>query len=297
MNGNHLPDERSQRLYGIGLMCAAVAMFACLDTSAKFLGGHIPTLEVVWGRYLAGLAFVLPWANPITKPGLMRTRRPVLQIVRALCLLGSTFFNFLSLRYLQLDEALAIMFSAPFLVVLAAGPILGEWVGWRRLLAVSIGFTGILIVTRPGMGGIHPAALLTLAAAICMVFYSIMTRMLARSDANDTTWFYTNAVGAAVMTLVVPFVWVTPDWWLVPIMIASGALGSFGHRLLIMAHRLAPAPVLSPFTYSQIIWVVMLGYVVFGDIPNAWTLTGSAVVILAGLYLIQQERRFGLPRR
>jgi len=297
MSGEAQPSERSQRLRGIALMCAAVAMFACLDTSAKFLGGYLPVLEVVWGRYLAGFAFVLIWANPITKPSLMRTQRPVLQTVRALCLLGSTFFNFLSLRYLQLDEALAIMFSTPFLVVLAAGPILGEWVGWRRLIAVCIGFTGILVVTRPGAGGIHPAALLTLAAAICYVFYSIMTRMLSRSDASDTTWFYTNAVGAAVMTAVVPFVWVTPDWWMVPVMIAGGALGSFGHRLLIIAHRLAPAPVLSPFMYSQIVWIMILGFAVFGDVPNAWTLTGSAIVVLAGLYLIQQERRFGLPPR
>jgi drug/metabolite transporter (DMT)-like permease len=285
-------QERRHRLTGIALMCGAVACFACLDATAKFLSPHMDTLQIVWARYTSAFLLALVLINPVTRPRLVVTRRPVLQIVRSVLLLGSTLFNFLAVRYLQLDEALSIMFSTPFLVAALAGPMLGEWLGWRRWCAICVGFAGVLLVTRPGLGGIHPAALLSLGGALCYAFYGIITRTLSRSDSNETTLFYSNLVGAVVMLPVLPFVWTAPsDPLLIALMVVMGVFASVGHYMLIVGHRLAPASVLSPFIYTQMIWVIALGYFLFDDIPNQWTIAGAAIVIASGLYLIHRERK------
>ena len=283
--------RRRDRLTGIALMCGAVAAFSCLDTMAKYLNGHMDTLQVVWARYTGAFVLTLLISNPVSRPGLMRSKRPVLQIVRSVLLLGSTLTNFAAFRYLQLDQALSILFSAPFLVAILAGPMLGEWIGWRRWLAILVGFAGVLLVTKPGGGGIHPAALFSVASAVFYALYIISTRVLSRSDPTDTTLFYSNFVGAAAMLPVLPFVWTTPDSPLVIfLLVLFGAFGSFGHYLLIAGHRLAPASVLAPFMYTQLVWAIGWGYLVFGDIPNDWTLAGAVIVIGSGLYLLHRER-------
>ena len=289
-----MPDashERASRLTGIALMCGAVASFALLDTTAKYLNLYMATLQVVWARYTGAFLFALMVANPWNVPGLLRTQRPVLQIVRSFLLLGSTIGNFMALRYLQLDEAIAVVFSTPFFVAALSGPILGEGVGWRGWTAIGVGFIGVLVITRPGSAAFQPAALLSLSAALCYALYAITTRILARSDSNQTTLFYSNLVGVVALIPVVPFVWTTPtDPLVIALMVVAGAIGSFGHYLLIAAHRLAPAALLSPFIYTQIVLVIVLGYLVFGDLPNRWTLVGCAIVIASGLYILHRER-------
>ena len=182
--------QRRQRLTGIALMCAAVATFSCLDATGKYLLRYMDPLQVVWARYLGAFLLALIFLNPVTRPKMMRTTRPFLQVGRSALLLGSTALSFFALRYLQLDEALAILFSTPFLVAVLCVPLLGEWVGWRRWAAISVGFFGVLLVARPGLGGLHPAALLTLGSAVCYALYVISTRVLARSDSSETTLFY-----------------------------------------------------------------------------------------------------------
>jgi len=286
--------DRRTRLTGIALMCGAVACFSCLDTTAKYLGGHMDTLQVVWARYTSAFVLALLLSNPITRPGLIATRRLLLQITRSALLLGSTMLNFFALRYLQLDEALAITFSTPFLIALLSGPMVGEWIGPHRLAAISVGFSGVLLVTRPGLGGFHPAALLSLASALCYAFYSISTRLLARTDSNETTLFYSNLVGAVAMLPFVPFVWTPPrDWLDTVLMVVIGLFGSVGHFLLIVAHRLAPASVLAPFIYSQLVWAVAFGYLVFANVPSRWTLSGAAIVVASGLYILYRDHRIG----
>jgi drug/metabolite transporter (DMT)-like permease len=283
--------DHASRLTGIALMCGAVACFAFLDTTAKYLNLHMSTLEVVWARYTG--AFLLPFivSNPWTRPGLVTTARPLLQVGRSVLLLASTMCNFMALRYLQLDEAISIAFSTPFFVAALSGPILGEWVRWRRWTAISVGFLGVLVVTRPGPGSFQPAAFLSLGGAMCYALYALSTRILARTDSNETTLFYSNIVGAAAMLPVVPFFWTTPtDALIIALMVATGALGSFGHYLLIAAHRLAPAAVLSPFIYTEIPLMIVLGFLVFADLPNRWTLTGAAIVVASGLYILHRER-------
>jgi drug/metabolite transporter (DMT)-like permease len=288
---DHTARERAQRLTGIALMCGAVACFAVLDTIAKYLNLHMSTLEVAWARYTGAFLFPFMLSNPWTWPERMVTLRPGLQLGRSVLLLGSTLCNFAALRYLQLDEALALIFSTPFLVAALSGPILGEWVRWRRWTAIAVGFFGILVVTRPGIGSMHPAALLSLAAAMFYALYAIMTRILARTDSNATTLFYSNIVGAVALVPALPFVWSTPtDPLIIALMVGAGAIGSIGHYLLIAAHRLAPAAVLSPFIYTEIVLVIALGFLVFGDLPNRWTLAGAAIVIASGLYILHRER-------
>jgi drug/metabolite transporter (DMT)-like permease len=284
--------ERRARLTGILLMMGAVATFSCIDASSKFLNAHMAVVQVVWARYTFAFLLTLIVSNPITRPGLMHTTRPALQIGRSLLLVASTALNVIALRYLQLDQTVSIMFSLPLLVALLSGPVLGEWIGPRRWAAVTVGFLGVVVVMRPGVGGIHPAAILSVLGTICYALYAITTRVLARTDMTDTTLFYSNVVGCVGTSVLLPFAWTAPDGWTVMVvMVAIGFFGAFGHFLMIAAHRLAPAPILAPFVYTQIVWMATLGYVVFGDVPSRWTLLGAAIVIASGLYLLFRERR------
>ena len=288
-------QAHKDRLTGIALMCGAVFLFAGSDASAKFLNGHMDTIQVVWARYMSAFILALFMFNPIKRPHVMRTSRPWLQLGRSTLLLVSTALNFVALRYLQLDQAIAIIFCTPFIVAALGGPILGEWIHWRRWTAIIVGFCGVLLVARPGAGGIHPAALLSVIGALCYAVYSISTRILARTDSNETTNFYSNLVGAVLVSVVVPFFW-TPqnDPKVIILMCTMGLFSGMGHYLLIMGHRLAPAAVLAPFIYTEIVWMIALGYLVFGDVPNHWTLAGVAVVIASGLYLLYRERVAGV---
>jgi drug/metabolite transporter (DMT)-like permease len=286
--------DRRQRLTGIALICGALFCFACLDAIAKWLTPQIGPLPTTFTRYLVSVVLVFLFLNPWTQPGVMVTAKPWMQWVRSLLLFGSTIFNFLALQHLQLTESMSIMFLGPLVVALLAGPILGEWVGVRRLVAIGIGFAGILVVTRPGLGGVHPAALYSVAGVFCYAFYAILTRILAAHDSSATTMVYSGLGGLLILLPVVPFAWVWPDTPLTAaMMVLIGAFGAFGHWLLIIAHRLAPAAVLSPFIYTQMIWMLILGWLVFGDLPDRWTLAGAGVVIASGLYLLHRERVTG----
>ena len=274
-------------------MCGAVLLFAILDAMAKYAGTRMELLQVVAMRFISAFFIALIFSNPLTRPGLFRTAQPKLQFVRGLFLISTTICNFLAFRYLQLDEALAILFSTPFLVAIMAGPLLGEWVGWRRWSAICVGFVGVLVVIRPGIGGgMQWAALFSVAAAIFYSAYGIATRMVSRTDSSETTLFYGNLVGLVLMAPVLPFVWTQPpSVFDFALLLGLGVFGSAGHYLLIAAHRRAPASVLSPFIYTQLLWATTLGFLVFGDVPTQWTLIGSGIVVASGLYLIHRERK------
>jgi drug/metabolite transporter (DMT)-like permease len=291
---NDLAHQRRQRLTGIALMCAAVALFACLDTTAKYLNTQMDSLQIAWARYTSAFVLTLFVSNPLTQPGLLRSGAMKLQIIRSVLLVLATIGNFLALRWMQLDEVLSIIFTFPFIVAIVSGPLLGEWIGWRRWCAIGVGFGGVLLITRPGFTGVHPAALFSLGATISYGFYAVITRIVARTDSNQTSLFYANLIGTLIMLPVLPFVWQTPSSWVIVLMLLGiGVLGSIGHLCLIAGHRMAPASVLSPFIYTQLIWVVILGYVVFDHVPTGWTMAGAAIVIASGLYLLYRERKLG----
>lgn len=285
-----------ERLKAIGLMCLAVMCFAALDSCAKFVvSSGVPPLEVAWVRYVANAALLLPFVNPWTVPGLFRTKRPTLQIARSLLLFGSTFLNFMALGYLQLTETISILFATPFLVALMAGVLFGQWLGPQKWVAILIGFAGVLVVTRPGLGGMHWAASLSLAGAMCYAMYNLATRALAAHDSTATTVAFTAVGGLVVLTPLMPSIWVTPSSALIVVlMIAAGFFGLIGHWLLILAHRSMSAQDLSPFMYTQIGWMALSGWFVFGDAPGLYTMIGAGIIIASGLYLLWCERGRGI---
>lgn len=278
-------------LQGIALMIAAFTTFAALDTTAKYLVQFYPPEQVVWARYTGHcvLALVILW--PRNGIALLRSQRLGTQVLRSLLLFATTCTNFVALQYLQLAETSAIFFSTPLIVALLSVPLLGERIGPRRWTAILIGFLGVLVVVRPGLGLMHWAAGLSLLTAAGAALYQITTRKLAGVDPAATTQFYTALVGTLAITPLVPFTWQAPDLTGVLLMALLGALGGFGHWLLILAHRMAPAPILAPFNYTQIVPMVLLGFLVFGDLPDVWTITGAGVVLASGLYLLYRERK------
>lgn len=277
-------------------MCGALVCFACLDASGKWLSRHVPVWEVVWARYLGATILVLLFVNPWTTPRMFHTRRPVLQTIRSLLLFGSTVLNFLALRKLQLAETMTIQFALPLLVSLLAGPILGEWIGPKRLAAICVGFVGVLVVLRPGTGSIDPAASYCVAGLFCYAFYNILTRKVAASDSSRTTTLFSTVAGALILTPFLPLFWTWPDSWVAWVLLgAVGFFGGFGHWLLVLAHGRAPAAVLAPFVYTQIVWSIGLGFGVFGDVPGPFTLLGGSIVVLSGLYLFTREKTVKKP--
>jgi drug/metabolite transporter (DMT)-like permease len=289
-----LPARASRqrgRLIGIALMCLALFCFSGLDATAKWVNRSVDPLVTVWARYVSAACLTFIFINPWTRPGAVATRRLPLQLARSFLLFLSTICNFVALQYLQLVEALSIVFSTPLIVTLLAGPILGERIGMQRLIAVCVGFIGVLVVARPGLGAMHPAALLSLTGAVAYAFYGITTRMLASTDSSATTIIYSSLAGIVLMTPLLPWVWTTPSSPLTwALLMMTGFFGAIGHWLLVLAYARAPAVILSPFIYSQIVWMLALGYIVFGDWPDPWTFAGAGIVIASGLYLLYREQ-------
>jgi drug/metabolite transporter (DMT)-like permease len=280
------------RLAAIGLMCAAVATFSVLDTTAKYLSAEMSTPEIVWARYAGHLLFTLFLFRPRTLVAQLSSRRPWLQFGRGALLILSTLFNFLGVRYLQLTETVSIFFLGPLIVALLSIAFLGEKVGPRRWGAIFVGFLGVMIVVRPGLGGIHGAVLFSFGAVLCYALYSIATRMLAGVDRPETSLLYSALVGVALSTPVLPFFWTWPSGALAwGLFLFMGFCGAVGHYMLILAHQHVGASVLAPFSFTAIIWMAITGYVVFSDVPAWTTLVGAGVVIASSLYLLYRERR------
>lgn len=291
--GAGAPGATSDRLRAIVLMCLAVTLFSCLDASAKYLIAHsqISTSQVVWMRFMGQALLMIVIFGPWHIEGVFRTKRPVLHSMRSLLMLATTAFNFLAVRYLRLDQTVSIAFLVPLFVALLAGPLLGEWVGWRRMVAILTGFAGILIVVRPGFAEVHWAFAYSFASMLAYASFMILTRKLAPFDPPLVTLFWSLLAGCILAAPLAYHYWVWPDTWVQWVHLLSlGALGGTGHYLLIHAYRLAPASSISPFLYFQLLSMVALGYFIFGDVPDVWTLVGSGVVIASGVYLVHRER-------
>jgi drug/metabolite transporter (DMT)-like permease len=278
-------------LKGIFILLGAVVCFACMDASAKWLGREVPALQIAGMRYAVSLVVAAFSLRLWRRPELLRARRPVLQWGRAICLIGSTLGCFIAVRTLPLTQLTSINFSAPLLTALLAGPVLGERIGPRRLVAVCVGFAGVLVITRPFGGGLSPAMGFAVIAAVSNAFYFLTTRMISAHDRAETTMLYTSMVGTVIVSPLLLVTWKTPSSWLVwAVLIALGAIGAAGHWLLILAHRYAPASTLAPFFYVQIVGAVLFGLGLFGDTPDRWTIVGGGIVIGSGLYLLYRER-------
>jgi drug/metabolite transporter (DMT)-like permease len=285
-------EDRRMRILAIGLMCGAMMCFTGLDTCAKWLSFGLPTAQIVWARYVGAAVIAVAASRPLSRPSALRSNRPTLQSVRSLLLLGSTGANVLALRQLQLSETATISFLTPIFVALLAGPVLGERVGAERAIAIAIGFLGVAIATRPGTAAFQPIVLVAVAGVVCNAGYVLATRKLAGADAPQTTLAWTQLAGIVLLTPALPWVWRQPsavDVWVV--MAGMGVFGAAGHALLIVAHRFAPAPALTPFSYTQLIWMIASGVLVFGDWPATSTLAGASLVVACGAYLALRERK------
>ena len=286
--------DASQRVKAIGLMALASLCFAALDATGKYLivKEGVPVAEVSWLRFVGHVMFsaVVLWPFALTPS--LRSAKPWIQIVRAALMVVTTGLNFLSLRYLQLDQTITIFFLTPLIVAALAGPLLNEWVGWHRMLAIIAGFFGVLLVMHPGIGTVHWAMLISLVATLGYAVYNIATRYLAAFDPAAVTQTYTPLVGLVLLAPPAFAVWQWPaDLWQWALLASLGFWGGLGHWFLILAHRGAPASVLAPFIYLGLIWMSALGFVLFDELPTLWTLSGAAVVILSGLYLLSRERK------
>ncbi|WP_181708584.1 DMT family transporter [Chthonobacter rhizosphaerae] len=284
--------DAGARMKGIGLILLSSLLFTVLDTSAKVVSTMgIPVLEVVFVRY--GVHFVLAALilNPVTSPASWRTRKPILQVVRALALTACTAFNFIALQYLQLAQTVTISFLGPLFIAGLSFILFGEKVGPRRLAAILVGFGGILVVTQPGLAGFHPAMLIALLSVMSYSVYALMTRSLAGTESPGSMILVLAGVPTLILAPLMPAVWVWPeDPLLLVLMLVMGVTGGLGHFFVILAHRYATASVLAPFNYIQIVYMVLSGYLVFGDVPTAPTLIGAGIVVASGLYLLHRER-------
>jgi drug/metabolite transporter (DMT)-like permease len=294
-------DSPGDRPRAIALMILAVTFFSALDTSAKYLGAHygLPVTQVAWSRFIGqfvALIVLVPVFGSLSLSDLFKTRHLSLQLVRSVLMASTTVLNFLALQYLRLDQTITIVFLAPLLVALLAGPILGEWAGWRRILAIGIGFSGVIIAMNPGVGDLNPGVVYSLAAMLAYAFFMLLTRYMAAFDPPMVTLFYSMFVGTFLGAPLAYFAWVTPPDLQAWLMLASlGLFGGIGHWLFLHAYRLAPASVVAPFLYFQLISMISFGYLVFDQLPDMPTLAGAAIVVASGIYLFHRERKAAPP--
>ena len=287
----HIPTA-PRPLRGVFFMLAAMAMLPLIDVMAKLLGQQgVPILQIVWARLAFGTILTLPFAWRLAGPRGLIPARPGYHALRAAFLIAATFFFFLSLTFLPIADALAIFFVQPLVVTLLSPWFLGEKVGPRRWTAVLIGFIGMLIIIRPGLAEVNPGSLLALASGTCLAIYFVMTRRISgQADAMVTT-FHTNAMGTLILSGVVGFLWLppTPAQWLM--MGALGAIATFGHYLIVLAYDHAEASLLAPLAYTEIITATLLGWMVFGDLPDRWTVLGVSILIACAIYISVRERK------
>ena len=291
LNKATISPSAGSHLQGIGLVVLMTICFSSLDASAKYFTTELPLWVLLWGRYVFNFFFVALFFFRGAPADIIRTRNLKIQVLRSILLVSATLTFWLALMFLPLADCVVILFVSPLLVTTLAVPLLGENVGRHRWTAVILGFIGVLVVMRPGLTIFNWVSVLPFVTAFLYAGVQISTRILGRTDATLTTLLYSSAGGAIVSTIIVLFFWVTPSLqqWLV--LCWLGFLGALGHYLMIKAYWLAPASLLAPFDYTSLIWATVLGFVVFGDLPDTWTVLGGVIIMLSGLYLLRRESR------
>jgi drug/metabolite transporter (DMT)-like permease len=280
----------NQPLKGIALLVLATFLFSSHDTLSKYLSGFYPIFMVVWVRYVVHTVLMACIFMPSAGLRVLRTKRPGLQALRAGCLLGTSLFFTTGLMYIPMAEATAINFLAPLLITALSVPMLGETVTRKQWAAVLVGFSGVLIIVHPGGELFTPASLLPLCSALCFAFYQLLTRMLSTYDSPTTSNFFAGLFNSLVMSALVPFFWQTPQLKHLPFMLALGTFGMVAHLLLTQAFRFAAPAMLAPFSYCQIVFAGLLGYIVFDHAPSLLAQLGITVICLSGLAAAWQQR-------
>jgi RarD protein len=285
-------------------MLAGVTLIPGIDTVAKYLQPELSSGQISWSRFLFQLVFLLPLV--IMRNELRWPERPVAEFVRGLLIAATTLIFFTSLKVLPVADAIAIFFVEPLILTVLSAVFLGEAIGWRRIAAVVVGFAGALVIIQPSYDVFGVYALLPLAAAVAFSLYLIVTRKLA-VHGGPMAMQFNAAVGGLIMMSValalglpgdIDFLAIRPaggvQWLLLALL---GLIATTGHLLIVHAFKRAPASVLAPFQYFEIIGATILGFLVFGDVPRSTTWLGMMLIVASGLYVFHRERRAGQLRK
>ena len=280
-------------LKAIGFFTAAVLLISVVDAVCKIYTADLHAVQLVWG-YFVGINLTLAVYFVVRGErlsGLLKTERRGLQFARPAFLAGSITSLFIGLTYLPIAETTAIGFTAPLFITALSVPLLKEKVGFHRWAAVLIGLAGVLIIVRPGGGLWHWASIMPLVGAMFFAGFQLITRVLASSERTHVTLFHTGIGGLFWTSLMVPFFWTEPTLVHWAVFIGTGVMGALAHLCMISAFNRAEASLLAPHNYTKIIWVAVLGYVLFDDVPSLNMWVGTAVIVSAGVYVLYRERR------
>lgn len=282
--------SRKENLKGTFLMLVSMFIFSAVDTQAKFLTTTIDPLQVAWHRQtglLFGVIILLIWRGH----HILQTTKFGLQIGRGTCAALSTSLFIFGVSFVPLADAVAVTFIAPLLVTIMGALLLGEYVGIHRWAAVILGFIGTLVIIRPGFDSFHPALILPLIAACLFAGRQVISRFLSGIDKTETTVAYTAIASTIILTLPIPFVWTTPQTHTeILLIISMASMAAIAELLVIKALEIALAVVVSPMQYTIIIWSSFYGFMVFDQLPDFYTVGGTAIIILSGLYTLHRER-------
>ena len=284
------PRRVDRPFRGIALLLLSGIFLGTSDATSKYLSATLPSIEIAWIRFLIFLIIMVPAMVPGSPLFALRTQRPAMQVMRGVALLGSSLFFISGLRFLPIAEASATAFVSPLLVTALSIFFLAEKVGLRRWLATAAGLIGVLIILRPGTSAFHPAAFFPVVSALGWACCLIMTRQMSGQERAMVTMTYSAIVGFAILCALVPMVWVTPTWHDILFGTIIGVTSTAGQWIVVLALRYAGASVLAPFSYLQLLWVTLLGFLIFAEVPDAWTVAGAAVIVASGLYTAHRER-------
>lgn len=280
-------------------MVVAYIFFTFLDTDSKYLVlAGIAPLFIAWMRFAIHVVFVMVLFRGWQNIGRFRPVNLPAHVLRGVFLFGSTVCNILALLTLQLAETTSIYFFGPMVIIALAGPLLGEWAGWRRWLAILVGFVGVLVITRPGIGVFGLGHVFALCSMLSNSFYVIMTRRMSATETPESLILFSALAPVLLLMPTLPFsVSVPADPWLWTLLVLLGVFGGLGHWVLIQAYRLATTTALAPYPYLQMVWMMGAGWLVFGQLPDGWTLVGATIIVASGLYIIHREHRLRVRNR
>lgn len=273
---------------GILFICAAVFLFASSDALSKYLTNFYPVVMVLWVRYVVHVLLILAALRPPSLKTLTTTQNPKLQIIRGLCMANTNLMFISALHYIPLAEGTAIIYLSPLLVTAMSGPLLGERISRMQWFAVAFGFIGVLLIVRPGGNMFHPVALLALGAAFSFSVYQIITRKLNHTDKSSITNFISGLICVVVTSLLLPFFWKTPTPYFALLMVLLGISAVVSHLLMTKAYQHAKPSTLAPFSYTQLLFAGLIGYVFFNQLPDLMGLLGMLVIVTGGLLIFSK---------
>ncbi|WP_417409933.1 DMT family transporter [Hoeflea sp.] len=286
-----LSKPRSRTSAGIIMMCIGVACLCVNDALAKTLTAAYSPIQIQFLRNLIALPFAILIAWKMGGAAGLRSHKPLAHLFRGGLWIAATIMFFTSLKYLGLAEATALIFVAPLFITALSALIFREPVGWRRWLAVVIGFAGVLIAVRPGTAAFQPISLLPVATALVYAMLMLSARWVDTRESGWTLLLYMTGTGVVLSLFIIPFVWIPVQSEHLWLFVAVAIFGTAGMTLMTQAFRLAPAVVVAPLDYSAIIWATLLGWLFWNEIPDALTFVGAAVIIASGVFIIWREHK------